>query len=58
MPSGDVIAAGNFSSAGGLADNNFDFLVAFFGGAADINRDGSTTSQDFFDLLAAFFTGC
>jgi YVTN family beta-propeller protein len=36
----------------------FDFLTAFFAGAADFNSDGVTNSQDFFDFLNAFFTGC
>jgi len=26
--------------------------------APDINSDGITNSQDFFDFIAAFFTGC
>jgi hypothetical protein len=36
----------------------FEFLGAFFGGAADFNRDGATDSQDFLGFLAAFFGGC
>jgi hypothetical protein len=36
----------------------FDFLTAFFAGAADFNSDGVTNSQDSFDFLNAFFTGC
>ena len=28
------------------------------GNAADFNEDGVVNSQDFFDYLAAFFTGC
>jgi hypothetical protein len=36
----------------------FDFLTAFFAGAADFNSDGITNSQDFFDFLTAFFAGC
>ncbi len=36
----------------------FDFLTAFFAGAADFNADGVTNSQDFFDFLTAFFAGC
>jgi hypothetical protein len=36
----------------------FDFLAAFFAGAADFNDSGETNSQDFFDFLAAFFAGC
>jgi probable HAF family extracellular repeat protein len=35
----------------------FDFLNAFFAGAADFNADGITNSQDFFDFLNVFFGG-
>jgi len=33
----------------------FDFLVAWFAGAADFNADSSTSVQDIFDFLAAWF---
>ncbi len=36
----------------------FDFLTAFFSGAADYNDDGITNSQDFFDFLGDFLVPC
>jgi len=36
----------------------FDFITAFFSGAADFNHDSTTNSQDFFDFITAFFAGC
>lgn len=36
----------------------FDFITAFFAGAADFNSDGLTNSQDFFDFITQFFGGC
>lgn len=34
------------------------FLTSFFSGPADFNSDATTNSQDFFDFLSAFFSGC
>ncbi len=36
----------------------FDFLNAWFAGAADFNNDTQLTVQDIFDFLNAWFAGC
>jgi hypothetical protein len=54
---GQLVAAGNFHTAGGVAA---DFIAAYGTGSicpADFNCDGSVNSQDFFDFLGAFFAG-
>jgi hypothetical protein len=33
-------------------------MISFFNNNADINHDGQTTSQDFFDFITCFFAGC
>jgi hypothetical protein len=49
----------DFNTDGAVNSQDFfDFLGAFFKGAADFNRDGGVNSQDFFDFLAMFFAGC
>jgi hypothetical protein len=62
-PSGNptTCCPANFNGLGGLSVQDiFDFLAAYFGGAAgaDFNHSGATSVQDIFDFLSAYFAGC
>jgi hypothetical protein len=49
----------DWNNSGALSVQDiFDFLAAFFAGAADFNLNGQTTVQDIFDFLTAYFAGC
>jgi len=42
-----------------MSQDFFTFMSEFFAGEGDINCSGSTTSEDFFELLTCFLAeGC
>lgn len=49
----------DFNGQSGLTVQDiFDFLAAYFAGAADFNNDSITSVQDIFDFLSCYFSGC
>ena len=56
---GVVICPADFNADGVTNSQDFfEFLSAFFAGAADFNHDGAVNSADFFDYLDTFFGAC
>ena len=51
-----LYAVGNFTHAGGMSSPGIARWGQIFC-PSDYNADGTTTSQDFFDFVAAFFAG-
>jgi hypothetical protein len=52
-----VLCPCDWNHAGGTTlQDLFDFLTAYFGGAADFNGVDGTTIQDIFDYLLCYFT--